>query len=122
MAESGYDVSMLDPGERLDATERPGARRSGLAKPSLVGPLLENEDSLSSLFATVVLSFRAPTVMTNGSLPGAVTVPGAFPPLPAAVITTTPSFHTRSTANSSGSTVYDWCESKPSDMFTTRMP
>src|SRR5215471_3588284 len=107
MAESGYVVSMFEPGDRLETTERPGASRSGLAKPSLVGPLLENDASLSSLLNTVVLSLLAPTVMTKGSLPGAVTVPGELPLLPAAVTTTTPSFQTRSTAKSRGSTVYD---------------
>src|SRR5439155_19384271 len=115
-------VSMVEAGERLDTTERPGARRSGLATPSLVGPLLENDESLSSLAATVVLSLLEPTVITNGSLPGVVTVPGWLPPLPAAATTTIPAFHTRSTAKSRGSTLEDWCESNPSDMFTTRMP
>src|SRR5689334_11538764 len=98
---------MFEPGDRLDTTERPGARRSGLASPSLVGPLLENEANLSSVLLTVVLSLLEPAVMTKGSLPGEVTVPGALPLLPAAVTTTMPSFHTRSTAKSSGSTVYD---------------
>src|SRR5213075_1589848 len=113
MADSGCELSMLEPGERLETSERPGASRSGLARPSLVGPLLENDASLSSTVATVVLSLLDPTVITNGSLPGAVTVPGALPPFPAAVTTTTPAFHTRSTAKSRGSTRYDWWESNP---------
>src|SRR5881397_483907 len=121
MALSGLARSTVEPGDRLETTERPGASRSGLANPSTVGPLEENVASLSSLLLTVVRSLLDPTVTTNGSLPGARMVPGALPPLPAAVMTVMPAFHNRSTAKSSGSTAYDCCVAKPSERLTTRM-
>src|SRR3954468_5684283 len=98
MALDGLAWSTVDPGARLDTSDRPGARRSGFAMPSTVGPLAEKVASLSSLLLTVVLSLLDPTVTTNGSLPGARTVPGELPPLPAAVTTVIPAFHNRSTA------------------------
>src|SRR5260370_7946135 len=48
---------------------RPGATRSGFAKPSSVVPRLLIEHRLSSLCLTVWLSSRQPTVIASGSLP-----------------------------------------------------
>src|SRR3954454_9843579 len=121
MALDGLARSTVEPAARLDTTDRPGARRSGLATPSAVGPLAEKVASLSSLLLTVVRSLLDPTVTTNGSFPGARIVPAALPPLPAAVTTVMPAFHNRSTAKSSGSTAYGCCVAKPSDRLTTRM-
>src|SRR4051812_12234249 len=100
----GYAVSIVDPGDRLDTTDWPGASTSGLTRPSVVGPMLEKPASRSSLSETVVLSLLLPTVTMRGSLPGEVIEPGMLFPLPAAATTTIPSFQTRSTAKSSGST------------------
>src|SRR5437588_12793830 len=97
---------MVDPTARTETTDLPGATKSGLANPSPVGPTPEKVASVSSPMPAVVWSSLAPAVMTNGSSPGAAIVPGAVPPLPAAVTTTTPEFHTRSTATSTGSFWY----------------
>src|SRR3954453_3750560 len=121
MALDGLAWSTVDPGARVGTSGRPGARRSGFATPSTVGPLAEKVASLSSLLLTVVLSLLDPTVTTKGSLPGARMVPAALPPLPAAVTMVMPAFHNRSTAKSRGSTPYGCCVAKPSERLTTRM-
>ena len=51
-----------------------------------------------------------------------VIVPDPGPVFPAATTTTTPSFHNRSTAKSSGSTAADCCDRVPQLRLTTRMP
>src|SRR2546423_12655551 len=95
---------MVGPGDRTDRTDLPGASTSGLANPSaVVGPTAENEARVSSLLFEVVWSSAAPAVMTRGSSPGLEIDPGAVPWFPAAVTTTMPEFHTRSTAKSRGS-------------------
>src|SRR2546423_1006353 len=95
---------MVEPGERDDTTDLPGASRSGLASLSAaVGPTPEKAARESSLLLTVVWSSEAPTVITIGSSAGLAIVPAALPWLPEATTTTMPEFHTRSTAKSSGS-------------------
>src|SRR5258708_3854780 len=95
---------MVDPGDRTDRTDLPGAITSGLASPSAaVGPTPEKEARVSSLLLTVVWSSAEPAVMTRGSSPGLEIDPGAVPWFPAAATTTIPEFHTRSMAKSRGS-------------------
>src|SRR5258707_14391830 len=95
---------MVDPGDRTDRTDLPGASTSGLASPSAaVGPTPEKEARLSSLLFDVVWSSAEPAVMTRGSSAGLEIDPGAVPWVPAAPTTTIPGFHTRSTAKSKGS-------------------
>src|SRR5207247_10481788 len=92
---SGY----LTASSALDADSgatifRPGATRSGLARASCVLPRPLNEQTLSSSSLSVWLSSRQPTVMTNGSLPGAYHVaPLTSPRLPAEATTVTPARH-----------------------------
>src|SRR3954451_8475009 len=89
----GNWVSIVDPGARRETTDRPGAIRSGLAKPSPVGPTPEKPGTVSSLRPVVPASSTAPTVITSGSSPGFVTVPTAGPRLPADTTTTMPASH-----------------------------
>ena len=54
---------------------RPGAATSGFANPSSVYPYDDQGAAVSSLVETEPLTSSAPTVNTNGSLPGAPMVP-----------------------------------------------
>src|SRR5207302_160752 len=96
-AVSAPSRSSAVPGTRSETMCSPGARTSGFAKPSRVGPRLEKIDSRSSFVARVPWSANEPTVMTNGSAPGIATVPWAGPSLPAAATTATPANHADST-------------------------
>jgi hypothetical protein len=82
----------------------PGATTSGFANPSWVVPRLDQLSSASSSVFFVPMSSTAPTVITNGSFPGAYERASELAPsLPDAVTTTMPLFHAASTAASSGS-------------------
>src|SRR5437868_5047564 len=105
---SGNSPARVDPWAPMPEASaltilRPGATRSGLAKPSCVTPRLLIGHRLSSEGDVVPLSSRQPTVMTSGSLPGAYhTASWADPRLPADATTVTPRVHRRSTAASTG--------------------
>src|SRR4051812_14954415 len=86
------------PGDDTDTTWAPGAARSGLARPSWVGPRPEKSGTTSSVMATVPRSSTAPTVTTQGSSAGFEMVPGAGPRLLAETTTTIPAAHAFSTA------------------------
>src|SRR5437763_15692204 len=76
ISDVGLLMSTVEPGDRVDTTDLPGARTSGLASPSVaVGPAPENGASVSSEMLSVVWSSDDPTVMTKGSSPGFETVP-----------------------------------------------
>ena len=54
---------------------RPGADSSGFVKPSAVRPYADHGARKSSDGSSVPFWSTAPTVMTNGSLPGAYVTP-----------------------------------------------
>src|SRR5688500_16378436 len=94
----------------------PGAMRSGLTIWSgCVGPRLLYDAIESSSREAVPASFDAPTVMTQGLLPGLLMEPYCTPPsllsattrprLPAAHTTTSPDFQAASAARHRGSVV-----------------
>ena len=58
---------MVPPGTRSETILRPGATRSGLAMPSLVGRGTDQDGITSSDAETVPLSSEAPIVRTSGS-------------------------------------------------------
>src|SRR5919201_1839764 len=103
---------------------RPGAATSGFEKPSIVVPKADQYGTSSSVGSDVMCWSVAPTVITNGSLPGAYDIetgPLPLPWLPAAATTTIPSSQSRSTALSSGSTRMLVSLAVASDKFATRM-
>ena len=95
---------------------------SGLATPSSVGPRELNSDSRSSCAAAVPWSSSDPTVTTNGSAPGVVTVRPSGPSFPAAATTTTPENQTDSAAAARMSFWYERSCAAPKDRFITRIP
>src|SRR5258708_39542960 len=100
---------------------RPGATRSGLAKPSSVRPRLLIGHRLSSVRVAVWFSSRHPTRITCGSLPGAYhTASGAAPRLPADVTTATPPFPTYPPAASIGRVA--WLSREPAEAEIFRRP
>ena len=106
----------------------PGATRSGFeSKSTKVGPDELKLAIVSSARVSVPLVLEAPTVSTQGALPGAVIAPycsspaAFFPMLPAAVTTVMPWSVTALTASVSGSVQYDSRIAAPTDMLTTRM-
>src|ERR1700716_69099 len=94
--------SRVLPGTRTETILRPGATRSGLVRPSAVGPTLDHVGRLSSAAAAVPLSSEAPTVRMSGSMPGVWIVPAPGPLLPAAVTSTRPLRHANSAAAARG--------------------
>ena len=82
---------------------------------------------VSSWRRTVPLVLDAPTVMTQGALPGEPMAPycgwplAALPRLPAAATTTMPASTARFAASVSGSVVYDSVTAAPSERLMTRM-
>ena len=103
--------------------QRPGAEMSGFRKPSPVWPYADQGAATSSAVPSVPFVSSAPTVMTNGSLPGACVIetPPGWPKFPAAATTTTPWNQSFSTAASSGSFTKLDCASLTSERFATRM-
>src|SRR5918999_5363591 len=102
---------------------RPGAETSGFAKPSIVLPRADQAGTVSSLGSEVPFWSSAPTVMTNGSLPGAYDIETSppLPWLPAAATTTMPFSHRASTARSSGSIRIVVSVAPASEKLATRM-
>src|SRR5919108_1926423 len=102
---------------------RPGAERSGLVKPSIVFPYADQLGSVSSLGSDVPFWSSAPTVITNGSLPGAYDIETGppLPWLPAAATTTMPFSQSASTARSSGSNRMLVSVAPASEKLATRM-
>src|SRR6267154_2705886 len=79
---------------------------SGFEKPSAEVPYADHGATVSSDGSDVCCWSTAPTVMMNGSLPGATdmsTGPTPVPKLPDAATTVIPENHSRSTALSRGS-------------------
>src|SRR5438477_8582430 len=101
----------------------PGAERSGLEKPSIVLPCADQLGTVSSLGSEVPFWSSAPTVITNGSFPGAYDMLTAWPwPwLPAAATTTIPFSHRASTALSRGSNRTLVSVAPASEKLATRM-
>src|SRR3954470_5776659 len=106
----------------------PGATTSGFAPKSIaVGPRELYPAITSSTRVTVPSWLYAPTVSTQGALPGAVMAPycslpaALLPRLPAAVTTTTPESTTRLAARVNGSVLYDSVTAAPTETLTTRM-
>src|SRR5438309_6001844 len=99
---------------------RPGAETSGLANPSAVYPYDDHGGLKSSARETVSLISTAPTVMTNGSLPGEYTI-ACGPLFPDDVTTTMPLSHNRRTAASSGSANAGAGEALDSEKLATLM-
>src|SRR6185436_16581048 len=93
----------------------------------IVGPRELNDAIVSSWRRTVPLVLEAPTVMTQGALPGEPIAPycasplAALPRLPAAATTTMPASTARLAASVSGSVLYDSVTAAPSDRLMTRM-
>ena len=117
----------------------PGATRSGLSRLSMwrtprlsvqplrVGPRELNMLTVSSLRAAVPLVLAEPTVITDGSLPGALMVPKFswpsrfLPKLPAATTTVIPAALALRTAAHSGSVCQLSVEAAARLRFITRM-
>src|SRR3954454_9942008 len=70
----GFSASTVEPGARMDASDMPGASRSGLPSPEP-----EHGATVSSARAAVPGTSAAPTVITKGSSPGFETTPGVLP-------------------------------------------
>src|SRR5687767_10636943 len=111
---SGLVFHSVLPASAIDSIPTPGATRSGLAWKSIaLGPRELKGATMSSDRSAVPLWLDAPTVMTQGALPGAPTPPywsaplGPLPRLPAAETTTIPASTARRAARVSGSVVYD---------------
>ena len=111
---SGLVLKSVLPASASDSMPTPGATRSGLAWKSIaVGPRELKAATVSSARSTVPLWLDAPTVITQGALPGAPMPPycglpsGPLPRLPAAETTTRPASTARLAASVSGSVVYD---------------
>src|SRR4026208_1851978 len=97
---------------------------SGFMKPSSVRPYADHGAVVSSSRESVPFRSAAPTVITNGSLPGEKGTPlGVLPvpQLPAAATTTTPLNHSFSTALSSGSRKKLVFSDEWSEKLATRM-
>ena len=97
---------------------------SGFWKPSIVYPYADQYGSVSSYGSAEPCWSSAPTVITNGSLPGEndmSTGPVSEPWLPAAATTTTPLNQRLSTALSSGSNRKLVALAPASEKFATRM-
>src|SRR5258708_25789106 len=114
--------SRVLPGTRTETILRPGATRSGLARPSAVGPTLDHDGMLSSDGAAVLLSSEAPTVSTSGSMPGVWMVPAPGPLLPAAVTRTRPDSQASSAAAANGSSPYPPAAGAPTANTTNLIP
>src|SRR5579862_7188126 len=98
---SGTVVAIVDPIGTGITMYRPGAEMSGFEKPSAVKPYADHQGTVSSDGSAVWFWSSAPTVITNGSLPGASdmsTGPVPVPKLPAAATTVMPANHSCSTA------------------------
>src|SRR3954470_13150948 len=120
MAQFGHSVWNALLGASTDTMCAPGARTSGLARPSCVVPTLDQ--SAREPWPLLPVSSMPPTEITYGSLAGAYcTASAAVPRLPAAATTTMPFSHAYSTAASSGSVLYDCGVSVLSDRLSTRM-
>src|SRR6185503_3921088 len=111
-----------------DTRPTPGATRSGFADQSrYVGPRELKLAIVSSRRVIVPFVLDAPTVSTQGALPGALMPPycgrpaSFLPKLPLAETTTTPASTTRLAASVSGSVQYDSRTAAPTDRLTTRM-
>ena len=119
----GFSSGMYAPVGTGAAMYRPGAERSGFMKPSAVGPYADHDARVSSLRPIVPSVSSAPTVMMNGSFPGAAifTGPDDEPLLPTAATTTTPLIQSSSTALSSGSNRKLDSLEPASEKFATRM-
>ncbi len=111
---SGLALKSVLPASVSDSMPTPGATMSGFAwKSSAVGPRELKPATVSSERSTVPLWLEAPTVITQGALPGAPTAPycglpsGPVPRLPAAEMTTRPASTARLAASVSGSVLYD---------------
>src|SRR5580704_17470096 len=116
------------PGAASDTVPTPGATRSGLAPKSMyVGPDELKAAIVSSARVSVPIVLEAPTVRTQGALPGAVIAPYCSwlrvfsPKLPAAATTVMPLSVSALVANVRESVQYDSYTLAPTDMFTTRM-
>src|ERR1700742_2318715 len=97
---------------------------SGFEKPSSVVPYADQSGTVSSDGSDVWFWSSAPTVITNGSLPGAAdmsTGPSPVPWLPDAATTTMPLSQRLSTAWSSGSYWKLVGEEPAIEKFATRM-
>src|ERR1700754_3566500 len=93
-------------GASVETMCAPGAITSGLTKPSCVRPALDQY--AREPLPLLPVSSEPPTLITNGSLPGAyLTASLSLPRLPEAATTTMPFSHAYSTAASSGSVLYD---------------
>src|SRR6516165_12549919 len=118
----------LLPGTASDTVPTPGATRSGFAAQSrYVGPRELNDAIVSSSRLVVPMVLDAPTVSTQGALPGAPIPPycrtpcASRPRFPAAETTTIPASTRRFAANVNGSVQYDSYMAEPTDRLTTRM-
>src|ERR1043166_5535877 len=126
--EDAIDVYIALAGSLRDSMPTPGATRSGFADASMApGPRELNTATVSSLRSIVPIWLDAPTVSTQGALPGAVTPPycprpSALRPLfPAAATTTMPALTALSAASVSGSAEYDPYTGAAIDKLMTRM-
>src|SRR2546423_3923915 len=123
MIRSGTVFAIVPSIGAVEIMYRPGAERSGFEKPSIDLPCADQLGIVSSLGSEVPFWSVAPTVITNGSLPGAydmLTGP-PWPWLPAAATTTMPFSQRASTALSSGSTRMLVSDAPASEKFATRM-
>ena len=119
---SGNSWSSVLPGERRLTILRPGATRSGFARPSIgVMPREDHEASASSSGVAVPLSSMPPTVITYGSVPGDVIVRSFGPSLPADTTTVMPAKTSTSAAVARGSSRYVVVAGPPAERLTTRM-
>src|SRR6266850_2351452 len=107
---AAFDVYIQLPGTASETIPVPVATTSGFARKSTaVGPRELYPAILSSIRVIVPSWLYAPTVSTQGALPGAVMPPycalpvvGFFPMFPAAVTTTMPASTQRLVASVSG--------------------